>query len=84
MVVMLQLSSHRYAGKQGGTRSGDKMRRTLAPEMRPRGEQALPDAGIADSTIIHSEDIGLWMSSASRTEIRQQRRAINAASADHS
>jgi len=49
------------SGKQGGNQFGDKMRRNLGPEMRARCEQALADAGIADSTIIHSEDIGLWI-----------------------
>ncbi|MBN1906998.1 MAG: class I SAM-dependent methyltransferase [Deltaproteobacteria bacterium] len=40
---------------------GDLMRRNMSPETRERFETALKTAGINSYSILHNEDIGLWI-----------------------
>lgn len=49
------------ARNSGGNQFGDKMRSNLGPERRTQFQEALESAGIPDSSIIHGEDIGLWI-----------------------
>lgn len=49
------------ARNNGGNQFGEKMRHNLGLEMRTQFQEALESAGIPDYSIIHGEDIGLWI-----------------------
>lgn len=49
------------ASKVTDAQFGNHMRRNLSPETRKRFETALKTAGIESYTILHGEDIGLWI-----------------------
>jgi ubiquinone/menaquinone biosynthesis C-methylase UbiE len=46
---------------QGSEEFRDRVRRNLGPETRARFETALKTAGIDSFSILHDDDIGLWM-----------------------
>ena len=46
---------------RGSGKFGDKVRRNLGTETRGRFESALQTAGIEKASILHDEEIGLWM-----------------------
>ncbi|MBI5591732.1 MAG: class I SAM-dependent methyltransferase [Deltaproteobacteria bacterium] len=55
------IESEMTSRNQGGDDFCVKVRQNLGTEMRARFETALETASIASCTILHSEDIGLWL-----------------------
>jgi SAM-dependent methyltransferase len=49
------------ANRQKGEQFRDRVRRNLGPDTRAQFETALKTAGINCFSILHSEDIGLWL-----------------------
>lgn len=49
------------SGENKNGQFGDLMRRNMSPETRERFETALKTAGINSYSILHNEDIGLWI-----------------------
>lgn len=55
------ISRQMQARNRGSRAFGDKVRHNLGPETRRRFETSLHQAGIDSFSILHNDDIGLWI-----------------------
>ena len=69
-VLRESIKKQMAARNSGCNRFGEKMRNNLGPEMRSRFQEALEAAGIPDYSILHGEDIGLWIVMRKKESIR--------------